>query len=142
MGLFPGGKILAAAYLNRCRALSHQAKLDVALSDCNEAISLNPEFAVSYNNRGMIWFRLGDFERAIEDFNATIKLNPGAGRSVDKSVWRLSEQAGPHQGYGRLQRSDLYESELCLRVCISCQRMAHEGRLRSSLVGLQCCDPA
>jgi tetratricopeptide (TPR) repeat protein len=46
------------------------------LEDYNRAISLNPNFAMAYNNRGLIYWTKGDNGRAIEDYNKAISLDP------------------------------------------------------------------
>ena len=42
---------LAVLYGNRCAAYINNAKTDEALSDCNQAIQLDPKNAVAYANR-------------------------------------------------------------------------------------------
>jgi tetratricopeptide (TPR) repeat protein len=49
---------------------------DAAIVTCNEAIRLNPQDAVAYNNRGVLWGNKGDTDRAIADLNEAIRLNP------------------------------------------------------------------
>ena len=41
-----------------------------------EAIRLNPENAKTYNNRGLAYGNLGQYERAIQDFDEAIRLDP------------------------------------------------------------------
>jgi hypothetical protein len=47
-----------------------------AIEYYSEAIRLNPEYVVAYNNRGSAYYFLGQYERAIEDFDEAIRLNP------------------------------------------------------------------
>ena len=47
-----------------------------ALSAYNKAISLKPDYAKAYNNRGVIKKRFGRFEDAIKDYNEAIRLKP------------------------------------------------------------------
>ena len=47
-----------------------------AIGYYTEAIDLNPEYAVAYNNRGATYYRKGEFDTAIQDYNTTIDLNP------------------------------------------------------------------
>ena len=68
---------LAGAYTLRCwaRALSGQ-DLDQGLSDCDKALrrrANNPETLAS---RGLVYLRLGKFERAISDYSAALKQQP------------------------------------------------------------------
>ena len=39
----------------------------------NMCLKLRPNFASAYNNRGLIFLRRGDFDRALEEFNAAVK---------------------------------------------------------------------
>ncbi|MFC1995184.1 fused MFS/spermidine synthase [Chloroflexota bacterium] len=57
--------------------LTGQGKLDEAIDEYNEAIRLNPGYAMAYNNRGNAYAELGQFERGIEDYDEAIRLNPG-----------------------------------------------------------------
>ena len=41
-----------------------------------EAIKLNPNFALAYNNRGNVKSKKGDLDGAMADYNQAIKLNP------------------------------------------------------------------
>jgi tetratricopeptide (TPR) repeat protein len=50
-------------------------QLDAALSDCNEALRLNPKDANSYNTRGLVHFRKKQYTEAIRDYNAAIAIN-------------------------------------------------------------------
>nr|MDJ0659935.1 tetratricopeptide repeat protein [Crocosphaera sp.] len=47
-----------------------------AITDYNQAISLNPNDADAYYNRGFAYSQLGENQKAIADYNQTISLNP------------------------------------------------------------------
>ena len=47
-----------------------------ALEYLNEAINLDPNYALAYNSRGLVYVDLGKYQRAIEDYNQAIRLNP------------------------------------------------------------------
>ena len=47
-----------------------------AIEDYNQAIRLNPNFALAFYNRGLAYARKFQFERAIEDYNEAIRLAP------------------------------------------------------------------
>ena len=47
-----------------------------AITHYTEAIDLNPENVGAYNNRGIVYCSIGDFEASIEDFNRAIDLSP------------------------------------------------------------------
>ncbi len=51
--------------------------LDTGTLDAfNQAISINPEFALAYNGRGCIYFGSARFEQAVEDFSIASQLSP------------------------------------------------------------------
>ncbi|HAV42562.1 TPA: hypothetical protein DCX15_00895 [bacterium] len=52
-----------------------------ALEAFNQAITINPEFALAYNGRGCLYFGNGEFEKAVEDFRTASSLNPSLGMS-------------------------------------------------------------
>jgi len=56
-----------------CYALG---KTDLAISDFNKAIEINPNFIEAYSNRGTVYGKLGKTDLAIFDFNKAIKINP------------------------------------------------------------------
>jgi tetratricopeptide (TPR) repeat protein len=74
---------LANAYYSRAKAnepLStgkvFQAEYDSSIADYSEAIRLDPEFQVAYNQRGCAYYFSGDFDRAIADFTVDCRLGP------------------------------------------------------------------
>ncbi|MEO8398035.1 MAG: tetratricopeptide repeat protein, partial [Chloroflexota bacterium] len=60
------------------RAYSEQlaGNIEVAFNSYNEALRINPQFAMAYNNRGWIQFMRGSLAAAIADYNESIRLNP------------------------------------------------------------------
>jgi len=69
----------AAAYARRCldRAVLGQ-DLAKALADCNKAVGLTPktELAGIMGSRGLVRLRLGDYDKSIADYNASLQLRP------------------------------------------------------------------
>ena len=47
-----------------------------AIKDCDKAIHLTPDNPVTLESRAMTRLRMGDFDRAITDYNASLKLQP------------------------------------------------------------------
>jgi tetratricopeptide (TPR) repeat protein len=66
----------AAAYSNRCWAYSNKGDPDRAITDCSEAIRLDPKLANAHLDRGKAYSDKGDFDRAIADYNRAIELDP------------------------------------------------------------------
>jgi len=44
---------------------------------CTKAIKIRPEDALAYHNRAVAHFRLGHYQRAVDDFNKAIEFAPG-----------------------------------------------------------------
>ena len=70
--------IAAAAFFARGVINNNLDKHDEALSDFNEAIRLNPNFAEAYLSRGLVNSNLDKHDEALSDFNETIRLNPNS----------------------------------------------------------------
>ena len=49
---------------------------DKAIADYSEAISLNPDDLVAFNDRGVVWREKGNINRAIADYDEAIRLDP------------------------------------------------------------------
>jgi tetratricopeptide (TPR) repeat protein len=67
------------AYAGLCRARGMLGQeLPAALKACNEAVSLSDKKknAVSLDNRALVRLRLGDYDKAIGDYDASLKLEP------------------------------------------------------------------
>jgi tetratricopeptide (TPR) repeat protein/predicted aspartyl protease len=79
----PADVRLPQAYGQRCwaRAISGQ-DLDEGLSDCNKSNRLSSNNARVLASRATIRLRLGEYDRALDDFDASLKINP-------KNAWAL-----------------------------------------------------
>ena len=53
-----------------------EGRLEEAIEDYDEAIRLDPELALAYNNRGLANFNLGQHQKAIQDYGEAIRLDP------------------------------------------------------------------
>jgi tetratricopeptide (TPR) repeat protein len=58
------------------RQLAQQRRYREAITQLDEAIRVQPDFAPSYNARGYAWFQLHDYAAAIRDLDQAIRLNP------------------------------------------------------------------
>jgi tetratricopeptide (TPR) repeat protein len=79
------------AFLKRGIKFACKGKYEKAIADYTQAIRLDPNNAVAYNNRG--------YDRAIADYEAVLLINPNNTR-----VKKLLKSARQHRG------GDLYES--------------------------------
>jgi lipoprotein NlpI len=79
------GTSRAAAFSNRCGWWWAKKDPEHALSDCNEAIKVDPNYAAAYINRGNAYLNKSDFDHAFTDFNEAIRLDP-------KNAWAYAER--------------------------------------------------
>lgn len=72
-----------AALNGRCwsRALMGKA-LDLALKDCNAALSLSEHAAGAIDSRALVRLRMGDYARAVADYDAALAKQPGLAWSL------------------------------------------------------------
>ena len=58
--------------------MAHAAldNLDAAIRDYDEAIRLNPRFALAFLSRSIAYERRGDLDAAIRDYGEAIRLDP------------------------------------------------------------------
>ena len=63
-------------HLAEAARLRSMGQLEAALEEYNEAIRLQPDDAMSYDNRSTILHNMGRYEEALEDSNRAIKLQP------------------------------------------------------------------
>src|SRR3990170_5551095 len=67
----------AADWFKKGRQYWLNKEYDKAIEAFTSAIALDPNDAVAYNNRGVVYGRdKGQYDRAIEDFNKAIQLDP------------------------------------------------------------------
>jgi tetratricopeptide (TPR) repeat protein len=52
------------------------------MADCNEALRLDPGEPNMLDSRGLVYVRLGDFDKAIIDYDAALKVNPNEAWSL------------------------------------------------------------
>jgi lipoprotein NlpI len=88
----------AAAFSNRCGWWWAKKDPDHALSDCNEAIKIDPAYAAAYINRGNAYLNKSDFDHAFTDFNEAIRLDP-------KNAWAYTERGNLYKGKGDADRA-------------------------------------
>ena len=60
-----------------------RGEFEPALEDYSKAIALYPEFAVAFANRGDVYSKKGDKERAIAEYRRALVLEPGNGIALN-----------------------------------------------------------
>ncbi len=66
----------AAWYVNRGNLYQDLQKYELALDEYNQAIEINPNYAMAYYNRGVLYYDLQKYDLALSDWNKAIELNP------------------------------------------------------------------
>ncbi len=83
----PDDARLPKALSGRCllNALQGQ-ELAQAMKDCNKALSREdkkaPEYGALYADRGLVYLRQGNYDKALADFNDALKLSPKIARAL------------------------------------------------------------
>jgi len=70
------GEPLARAFKTRALAWRSKREPDRAIADLNDAIRLDPLYALAYDTPGNAWYNKRDFDRALADYGEAIRLNP------------------------------------------------------------------
>ena len=60
-----------------------------AIEDYTKAVDLNPDYANTYNSRGISYRNSGEYEKAAEDFNKVIEADPIKGTSTREQIRKL-----------------------------------------------------
>ncbi len=53
-----------------------QGEYSSAIALLSQAIKHHPTHAIDYNNRGLIYFQMGQRQKALDDYNRALQLNP------------------------------------------------------------------
>ncbi|MDB5440316.1 MAG: hypothetical protein JWM33_2743, partial [Caulobacteraceae bacterium] len=74
-----------------------EIQLSTALADCDQALKLEPDRAGYLDSRGLVYLRLGQWDKAIADYDAALKLqqvlpDSAYGRAIAKA--RKGDKAG------------------------------------------------
>ncbi len=84
----------SAAYSNRCLARIYLADYPGAVTDCTQALQLNPKQPESYLNRGLAYHRLGQPAEAIADYSQLLQLKPHDFRAYyNRGLAQVEQQA-------------------------------------------------
>jgi tetratricopeptide (TPR) repeat protein len=71
----------AETWNNRCWARVLTGRLDGALADCNESLRLKAD-ANTFDTRAFAYFKMGEFDKAIADFDAALQRAPELASSL------------------------------------------------------------
>src|SRR5580704_9126488 len=62
----------AKVYLDRGIAAANKGDLDLAISELDQALQIDPQLAQAFYSRGVIWGYKGNLDRAIADYDRNL----------------------------------------------------------------------
>lgn len=65
-----------ATLINRGILFNHRGNCTAAISDFEAALALDPNASSAYVNRGNTYFSIERFDPAIDDYSASLQMNP------------------------------------------------------------------
>ncbi|MDP1909694.1 MAG: caspase family protein, partial [Hyphomicrobium sp.] len=90
--LYAGGPGVALGLTLRGETLRYMGDYDSALSNFNQAIRFESDFAPAYTGLGLTFERTGDFERAKSEFRTALSVSVNSGRGdISKSARETAE---------------------------------------------------
>ena len=101
----------------------------------HEAIRLDPNDALAYNNRGYAWSNKKDYDKAIADYDEAIRLDPDDATAYCDRGNAWQDKKDVRQGHRRLQRGHPARSEQRdrlpqPRLHVACQEGVRQGHRR------------
>jgi type IV pilus assembly protein PilF len=135
---------LGAAYLQ-------QGKYEIALSEFNEAIQIDPSFALAYNGLGLVYAALGEDAKADASYKKSIQLQPRSSEShnnygsflcsrkrYDESIKHFLEAvknplySTPNLAYANAgicsaRKNDLNNAEIYLNKALQIEPLTHSA---------------
>ena len=92
------------------RTLLQLGRYDESLNQFNSAIALEPDFAGSYANRGILYDRMGHHQLALEDYRTALQLDPEIAEGPHWLIRFLRNQ--PERPPGIAERAAYLANEL------------------------------
>jgi len=103
----PGCGTPAEACQQRASALFEDGYYELAITQYNQALTLQPDYRQAFNNRGVCYAYLGDYDSAVNDFNTAFGLD------INCTVALHNREAAYRLRDGNGQLTDL---ELCREI--------------------------
>ena len=122
LALFGCSAFKAGEHLKAGDELLAQGQLEEAIAEYDEAIRLDPQFALAYNNRGFANTKLGQYARAIQDYDEAIRLDP----------WNPDSNAGRAMTYTLLGKDKEAQQDVERAVGLGFDRGLLEGEIEDA----------
>ena len=87
---------LAEIHLGNGKALQERHELDKALEAFGAALAITPT-PVAYSQRGTVHYETGNWDAAIADYSAAIKLDPKNGEAFNNRAWTYYRAGRPSE---------------------------------------------
>lgn len=126
-----GQEDLSLAYAMRALAYSLKADYGRALADYDEAIRINPGFAVALNNRAWALFKAGRAREGLPDVERSLRLSPGSSHALDTRA-HIRQQMGDTTGaLADYEMAMVYGGERLIKLyqCGLQAKGLYEGRI-------------
>ncbi|MEO1265190.1 MAG: tetratricopeptide repeat protein, partial [Pseudomonadota bacterium] len=94
----------STAHAMRALALSMIGRYPEAIADYDEAIALNPYYAIALNNRAWAHFRSGNIEAAWPDVRRSLRIDPFSPHAHDTRAHLYHAEGKAEQAYADYQR--------------------------------------
>jgi len=105
-----------------------RGEYEQAIKDYDKAIELNPEYATAYNNRGNAYAKLGEYDKAIDQFLELIKFTkntPDKDRESQKPLYKYIP-INPHQVLSLINQELYFTAYHELNDPLECFFIHHE----------------
>ncbi|MFZ1882534.1 MAG: tetratricopeptide repeat protein [Rhodoplanes sp.] len=121
----------ATAYNNRGWSYSQKDDHDRAIADYDEAIRLDPNFALAFVNRGWSYERKRQYDRALADYNEAIRADPKYSLAYNNRGWLRHLQGDYDRAiadYGEAIRLDPKDPTAYINRCGAYNRKGEPDR--------------
>ena len=72
----------AIARNNRANTFRNSGDIERAVADYDEAVRLDPNYAVAYMNRGSAQYEAKNYDRALADFEAALQIDAALAEAI------------------------------------------------------------
>ena len=83
---------MAVAFNNRGYSYIKKGDYNRAIQDFDEALRLNPKYAMALNNRGRSFTATGQYDRGLRDLDEAIRLDPKVSSAYNNRGWTYNKK--------------------------------------------------